>query len=67
MKASASSTCTIASEGLAINGNVLICQTGTQRFYKVLHAEALYPNAAGIDIGSASHYAAVPTDRDEQP
>lgn len=27
----------------------------------------LYPNAAGIDIGSASHFVAVPTDRDEQP
>ncbi len=26
-----------------------------------------YPNAAGIDIGSASHYVAVPSDRDEQP
>jgi transposase len=26
-----------------------------------------YPNAAGIDIGSASHYVAVPADRDDQP
>jgi transposase len=26
-----------------------------------------YPNAAGIDIGSAAHYVAVPSDRDEQP
>ncbi len=26
-----------------------------------------HPNAAGIDIGSASHYVAVPADRDEQP
>src|SRR5262249_53735702 len=26
-----------------------------------------YPNAAGIDIGSASHYVAVPSDRDERP
>lgn len=25
------------------------------------------PNAAGIDIGSASHYVAVPADRDDQP
>ena len=24
-------------------------------------------NAAGIDIGSASHYVAVPPDRDDQP
>lgn len=26
-----------------------------------------YPNAAGIDIGAASHFVAVPADRDEQP
>ncbi|GHU26239.1 hypothetical protein AGMMS50256_02990 [Betaproteobacteria bacterium] len=26
-----------------------------------------HPNAAGIDIGSASHYVAVPPDRDEEP
>jgi len=26
-----------------------------------------HPNAAGIDIGSASHYVAVPPDRDDQP
>jgi len=26
-----------------------------------------HPNAAGIDIGSAAHYVAVPPDRDEQP
>lgn len=26
-----------------------------------------YPNAAGIDIGSASHYVAVPPDRDDAP
>jgi len=26
-----------------------------------------YPNAAGIDIGSASHFVAVPPDRDEHP
>jgi len=26
-----------------------------------------YPNAAGIDIGSASHYLAVPPDRDDEP
>ncbi len=25
-----------------------------------------HPNAAGIDIGSASHFVAVPPDRDEQ-
>lgn len=26
-----------------------------------------HPNAAGIDIGSASHWVAVPTDRDDEP
>jgi len=26
-----------------------------------------HPNAAGIDVGSRSHYVAVPADRDEQP
>jgi transposase len=29
--------------------------------------ELAHPNAAGIDIGSASHWAAVPTDRDDEP
>ncbi len=29
--------------------------------------EIAYPNAAGIDIGSSSHYVAVPGDRDESP
>lgn len=29
--------------------------------------ELTYPNAAGIDIGSASHYVAVPADRDDEP
>jgi transposase len=29
--------------------------------------EIAYPNAAGIDIGSARHLVAVPADRDEQP
>ncbi len=26
-----------------------------------------HPNAAGIDIGSATHFVAVPPDRDDQP
>ena len=26
-----------------------------------------HPNAAGIDIGSASHFCAVPPDRDDEP
>lgn len=29
--------------------------------------EIAYPNAAGIDVGSSSHYVAVPSDRDENP
>lgn len=29
--------------------------------------ELAHPNAAGIDIGSASHYVAVPADRDKDP
>jgi len=29
--------------------------------------EVAHPNAAGIDIGSASHYVAVPPDRDDEP
>ena len=30
-------------------------------------SRAAHPNAAGIDIGSASHFVAVPPDRDDQP
>jgi transposase len=29
--------------------------------------EVIHPNAAGIDVGNASHFVAVPPDRDEQP
>ncbi len=29
--------------------------------------EIAQPNAAGIDIGSSSHYVAVPADRDDKP
>lgn len=29
--------------------------------------ELMHPNAAGIDIGSASHFVAVPADRDDEP
>ena len=29
--------------------------------------ELAHPNAAGIDIGSASHFVAVPADRDDEP
>ena len=30
-------------------------------------AEQTHPNAAGIDIGSAAHFVAVPPDRDDEP
>jgi transposase len=29
--------------------------------------EVVHPDAAGIDVGNASHFVAVPPDRDEQP
>ena len=29
--------------------------------------EWVFPNTAGIDIGSASHFSAVPPDRDDEP
>ena len=29
--------------------------------------EVMHPNAAGIDIGAAHSYVAVPDDRDDQP
>jgi hypothetical protein len=29
--------------------------------------EIVHPDAAGIDVGNASHFVAVPPDRDEQP
>jgi transposase len=29
--------------------------------------ERSHPNAAGIDVGAASHYVAVPPDRDDEP
>ena len=32
-----------------------------------LKLEVAHPNAAGIDIGSASHFVAVPADRDDEP
>ena len=37
-------------------------RTREQKFLEQVHL-----NAAGIDIGSGSHWVAVPTDRDEQP
>ena len=37
-------------------------RTREQKFLERVHL-----NAAGIDIGSGSHWVAVPTDRDEQP
>jgi len=29
--------------------------------------EAVYPNAAGVDVGASSHWVAVPAERAEQP
>ncbi len=37
-----------------------------QQDWKV-NLEVVHPNAAGIDIGNASHYVAVPPDRDAEP
>ena len=37
------------------------------RAYSRAGLSLTHPNAAGIDIGSASHFVAVPPDRDEQP
>lgn len=34
---------------------------------KQINLELTHPNAAGIDIGSASHFVAVPADRDDEP
>lgn len=34
---------------------------------KASHLSIAYPNACGIDIGSSSHFVAVPADRDAQP
>ena len=39
----------------------------TQRKREAKFFERIHLNAAGIDIGSASHWVAVPEDRDEQP
>jgi transposase len=37
------------------------------RAYSRAGLSLTHPNAAGIDIGSASHYVAVPPDRDDEP
>jgi hypothetical protein len=34
---------------------------------QAMRLEVVHPNAAGIDIGNAAHYAAVPPDRDAEP
>ena len=34
---------------------------------RVRGLEVAHPNAAGIDIGSASHFVAVPPDRADEP
>ena len=38
-----------------------------QRNREAKFLETIHLNAAGIDIGSASHWVAVPEDRDDQP
>jgi len=48
---------------LAQRNRSLPLKSGTSRTGLTL----MHPNAAGIDIGSASHFVAVPTDRDAQP
>jgi transposase len=39
----------------------------TQACEQMMKLEVVHPNAAGIDIGNAAHYVAVPPDRDPQP
>lgn len=34
---------------------------------RMMNLDVMHPNAAGIDIGNAAHYVAVPPDRDEEP
>ena len=36
-------------------------------YKRVRGLEVAHPNAVGIDIGSASHFVAVPPDRDDEP
>jgi transposase len=33
---------------------------------KMMSLDVVHPNAAGIDIGNAAHYVAVPPDRDQE-
>jgi transposase len=42
-------------------------QRGKKRVEVTASLEVLHPNAAGIDVGNAQHYAAVPVGRDPQP
>jgi transposase len=42
-------------------------QSGCQQHAAPTTPPSVNPNAAGIDVGGASHYVAVPADRDEQP
>src|SRR5215203_1034989 len=42
-------------------------QSGRQQYAAPTTPPSVNPNAAGIDVGGASHYVAVPAGRDEQP
>jgi len=39
----------------------------TEQCEKLMSLDVVHPNAAGIDIGNAAHYVAVPPDRDAEP
>ena len=41
-------------------------KSATQRD-EIMSLDVVHPNAAGIDIGNAAHYVAVPPDRDAEP
>ena len=34
---------------------------------EIMSLDVVHPDAAGIDIGNAAHYVAVPPDRDAEP
>jgi transposase len=47
-----------------LRGNVIRDENNKQESVSL---EVVHPNAAGIDVGNASHYVAVPADRDAEP
>src|ERR1700692_3892583 len=50
-------------QALAQRNHSISLQSGKSRAALTI----THPNAAGIDIGSASHFVAVPPDRDDEP